>query len=291
LIDQRLSPLYVSVHATEPEVRMAALGVRRGGEILDDLARLIEGGIEVHTQVVLCPDLNDGEHLDRTIDDLWGLGPSVLTLSIVPVGLTRYNLDRPIRLLTADEAGRALGQVERGRTRAVRERGAGWVYAGDEMFFIAGRPVPSPDYYDDWPLTENGVGAVRWFVDTFDEGLGTVPRLDGQRVAIVTGTRMSKVIEPLAARLASAANCVVDTVAVENAYFGPTVTTAGLLAGMDIVDALESRPACDIVLLPAESLNDDRRFIDDVALAAVEEALAPARVVPAHEITSGLKNL
>lgn len=290
LIEQRLSPLYVSVHATEPEVRMAALGVRRGGDILGDLRRLTDGGIEVHTQVVLCPGLNDGEHLDRTIDDLWSLGPGILTLSIVPVGLTRYNLDRPVRLLTRGDALDALDRIDRSRDRAVAQRGSGWCYAADEMFFVAGRQLPGSTYYDDWPLTENGVGAVRWFVDAFDRGLAHVPRLEGRRITIATGQRMASVIEPLGHRLAAATGADVNTVAVRNEYFGPTVTTAGLLAGMDLLDSLKDTggPPPDLILLPAESLNDERRFIDDVSFDEVASALSPARVVAAHEITEAL---
>jgi putative radical SAM enzyme (TIGR03279 family) len=288
LIEQRLSPLYVSVHATEPEVRMAALGVRRGGEIVADLQRLMDGGLEIHTQVVLCPGLNDAGHLDRTMDDLFSLGPGVLTLSIVPVGLTRYNIDRPIRLLSGAEANGALQQIEHVRVRARRERGQGWVYAADEMFFIAGRPIPSADYYDDWPLTENGVGAVRWFTDSFERNLQRVPTLSGKRIALVTGQRMAPVIEPLARRLCATATCDAEVVAVRNTYFGETVTTAGLLGGMDILDALEGRTPADLVLLPAESLNDDRRFIDDVAFDEVAAALSPSQVIAAHEIISAL---
>lgn len=289
LLEQRLSPLYVSVHATEPEVRMAALGVPRGGDILEQLQRLLDGGIEVHTQVVLCPGLNDGVHLDRTIDDLYGLGPGVLSLSVVPVGLTQYNLGRPIRLLTPEQATQALGQVDRAREQARAERGIGWAYAADEMFFLAGRALPDASYYDDAPLTENGVGAVRALLDGFDANLPGVPRLDGRRIAIVTGTRMAPIFEQLAARLAAATGCDAQAIGVSNTYFGPTVTTAGLLAGTDIADALASAGGdWDVVLLPAESLNDDARFIDDIALEAMREAFAPARVLPAHEVAMAL---
>src|SRR5690606_25200424 len=186
----RLSPLYVSVHATEPAVRMRLLGVDRGGEIVEQLRELTAAGIEVHTQVVLCPEWNDGAHLGRTIEDLWSLGPNVLSLSVVPVGLTRYNIGRPVRLLTQAEAAAALDRVDAARDRAQRERGTGWAYAGDEMYFIADAPIPPAAYYDDWPLTENGVGAVRRLIDEFDAGLASLPALDGERIAIVTGTRM-----------------------------------------------------------------------------------------------------
>ncbi len=288
LIEQRLSPLYVSVHATEPDVRMRALGVPRGGDILDDLRFLIEGGLEVHTQVVLCPDLNDGPHLDRTVDDLWALGPGVLSLSVVPVGLTKYNLNRPIRLLTPAEAEAALAQVERGRARAIVERGTGWAYAADETFLLAGRPVPGGDYYDDWPLTENGVGAVRRLLDAFEEGATRAAPQRGARIALVTGARMAELLAPLAPRLqrVTAAERV-DVIAVPNTFFGPTVTTAGLLPGFDILDALDGGE-WDRILIPAESLNDDLRFIDDVARDDVVSALAPARVIAAHEIFEGL---
>src|SRR5690606_37332939 len=127
-----------------------------------------DAGIEVHTQVVLCPGWNDGVHLDRTIEDLWGLGPRVLSLSVVPVGLTRYNLGRPVRLLERDEALSVIAQVDRARERALAERGSGWAYAADELFLLAGSGIPGAAYYDDWPLTENGVGAVRRLLDDFE---------------------------------------------------------------------------------------------------------------------------
>jgi putative radical SAM enzyme (TIGR03279 family) len=289
LMEQRLSPLYVSVHATEPDVRMRLLGVERGGDIVAQLRELTEAGIEVHTQVVLCPEWNDGAHLERTIGDLWGLGPNVLSLSVVPVGLTRYNLDRPVRLLTRTEAAEALGRIDAARARAVAERGTGWAYAGDEMYFIAGATLPPASYYDDWPLTENGVGAVRRLEDEFAGGLRAVPRLPGRRIGIVTGTRMAPVLERLAARLAVHTGARVDVLAVTNELFGPTVTTAGLLAGRDIAAALSTvGHPFDIVLLPAEALNDDVLFIDSMPLSDLVATLAPARVVPAHEITSAL---
>ncbi|HEY8485012.1 MAG TPA: DUF512 domain-containing protein [Longimicrobiales bacterium] len=291
LIDQRLSPLYVSVHATEPEVRMRLLGVPRGGDIVERLHQLVSAGIEVHTQVVLCPGWNDGEHLDRTLEDLWALGPGVLSVSVVPVGLTRYNLNRPVRLLTVEEARAALRQVERARARALAERGIGWAYGADELFFIAGEPLPAASYYDDWPLTENGVGAVRRFLDEFEAGLPSVPRLEGWRTAIVTGKRMGPVLEGLAPRLAEATGAGIDVVAVENTLFGETVTTAGLLPGKDILRAVAARGQFDLVLLPAEALNDDEVFIDDLPLGHLVAELAPARVVAGYELTATLSEL
>ncbi len=291
LMEQRLSPLYVSVHATEPDVRQRLLGVEYGGDIVERLTRLLDAGLEVHTQVVLCPEWNDGEHLRRTLDDLWALGPGVLSISVVPVGLTRYNLGRPVRLLRAEEAAAAIEQVAAARMRALAERGTGWAYVADDMFYIAGRPIPGGEYYDDWPLMENGVGSVRRFLDDFEAGLGDVPRLDGQRIAIVTGRRMGPIIEPLATRLAETRGGEVDVLAVSNRMFGETVTTAGLLPGRDVLAAVLRGGPYDAVLIPAEALNDDGLFVDDLPLAQLEQRLEGARVLPGLELTSTLAAL
>lgn len=290
LIEQRLSPLYVSVHATEPAVRERLLGVPRGGDIMEHLRRLTDAGIEVHTQVVLCPEWNDGAHLERTIDDLWSLGERVLSLSVVPVGLTEYNLNRPVRLLTSAEAGAAVAQVERARERALRERGTGWLYAGDELYFIAGAPIPPASYYDDWPLTENGVGSVRRLLDDFADGITSVGRLDGQRIALLTGTRMAQVFAPLAEQVRRHTGAALDVIGVVNTMFGATVNTAGLLPGAALHAAVEGR-GYDAILLPAESLNDSGCFVDDVRLVDLVRSLAPAHVLPAHELTSALQEL
>lgn len=291
LIEQRLSPLYVSVHATEPAVRERILGVPYGGDILGKLEQLLEAGIEVHTQVVLCPEWNDGEHLARTIEDLWALGPGVLSISVVPVGLTKYNLNRPVRLLTPEETARAIEQVDAARARAFAERGIGWAYAADDLFYIAGQPIPEASYYDDWPLMENGVGSVRRFLDDFDIGLDALPRLDGQRVAIVTGLRMGPVIAPLLPRLAEATGGEFEVLPVTNRMFGETVTTAGLLPGRDMLAAVLRAGPFDLVLLPAEALNDDAAFVDDLLLAELAERVEPARVIPGYEITATLADL
>lgn len=290
LIEQRLSPLYVSVHATEPELRQRLLGVGYGGDILERLGELLAARIEVHTQVVLCPEWNDREHLDRTIADLWALGRGVLSLSVVPVGLTKYNLGRPVRLLTAEEARAAIRQVDAARGRALAERGTGWAYAADDLFYIAGEPLPASDYYDDWPLMENGVGSVRRFLDEFDAGLADVPRLAGERVAIVTGLRMGPIIAPLAPRLAAQTGAAFDVLSVTNRMFGETVTTAGLLPGRDILAAVLRGGPYDRVLIPAEALNDDHVFVDDLRLEELEARLEGSIVMPGYELTATLVN-
>ena len=288
LIDQRISPLYVSVHATEPEVRERLLVNQRAGLIMDQLRALIDGGLEVHTQIVLCPEWNDGVHLDRTIEELWGLGPAIRSLSVVPVGLTRYNLDRPVRLLRPEEAAAAIDRVDAARERALSERGLGWCYAADEMYLIAGREIPIAAYYDDGALYENGVGAVRRFVEGFDEGVAALPRYDGARIRLVTGGSMAPFIRDLAPQLAASTGAGVEVVQATNRYFGETVTIAGLLGGEDILSALGECRDEDVIVLPAEALNADDTFIDNVLFSDFEQRVGGARVLRGYEITEAL---
>jgi putative radical SAM enzyme (TIGR03279 family) len=288
LIDQRISPLYVSVHATEPEVRERLLVNKRAGLIMSQLNDLIEGGLEVHTQIVLCPEWNDGAHLDRTIGDLWGLGPSIRSLSVVPVGLTRYNINRPVRPLTPSEVDAAIDRVDQARARALAERDFGWCYAADEMYLIAGRPVPDVTYYDDGALYENGVGAIRRFIDDFDAGLATVPRFPGRRIRLVTGRSMAPFLRERAGLLGAATGADVEVVEVQNKYFGESVTIAGLLGGQDILGALGEAREGDLILLPAEAINADDAFIDDLPKSEFVATLAPAEIRAGYEIIEAL---
>ena len=289
LVDQRISPLYVSVHATNPDVRIRLLRNERSGLIMDQLRELLEGRLEVHTQVVLCPGWNDGAELDRTIRELYALGDGVLSLSVVPVGLTRYNLNRPVRLLSAAEADTAIRQTDGIRRAARGRRGHHWCYAADELFLIAGRDVPPAAYYDDWPLLENGVGALRSLLDGFAAAEGRLRPVDGvERVRIVTGTSMRPFFERMSPVIASRMACDVEVLSVENGYFGPSVTIAGLLPGTDILRAASGSGPGDLVLLPATALNDDGVFIDGLPLSDVAAELSPAVVRAGHEVVETL---
>jgi putative radical SAM enzyme (TIGR03279 family) len=288
LVDQRISPLYVSVHATEAAVRERLLVNERAGLIMDQLRELIAGGLEVHTQIVLCPEWNDGAHLDRTIEDLWALGPAIRTLSVVPVGLTKYNLNRPVRPLAAREARAAIQRVDEARVRGLRERDVGWCYTADEMYLIAEQELPDSAYYDDGALYENGVGAVRRFMEGFDAGLSSVPRLEGNRIRLVTGGSMAPFLREMRTPLSEATGAEVEIVEVRNKYFGESVTIAGLLGGQDILSALEEGREGDIVVLPAESLNADEVFIDNVPFSELVSSLSPAQVFTGYEVTAAL---
>ncbi len=292
LVDQRLSPLYVSVHTTDPDLRVRLLKNDRAGLIMDQLRFLTENGLEVHTQIVLCPEWNDGPHLDRTLEDLYGLGSGIRTLSVVPVGLTRYNINRPVRPLTGEEAAQAVEQVEAFRLRGLKERGYGWAYSADELFLMAEGRVPDVDYYDDASLLENGVGAVRQFLDHLDEELARgLPDLTGRRIRILTGQSMFPFLQERSTTLAQATGAAVQVTAVENRFYGSSVTVAGLLSGEDLLRAVDTPLEGDLILLPAETLNQDDLFIDSLPLDRFEASVSPARVVPAYEIPEALRSL
>jgi len=291
LVDQRISPLYVSVHATEPEVRVRLLKNPRAGLIMEQLRYLLDHGLEVHTQVVLCPGWNDGSHLERTMEDLYRLGEGIRTLSVVPVGLTKYNENRPVRLLTPEEARTAVDQVHRFRRRVEGRREQAWVYAADELFLRGGLPLPDLSYYDGWNLEENGVGSVTTFLGAFRKGLEGVPTLEGTRIRILTGRSMEPFMKALAPALAHATGAPVKVQAVTNTFYGESVTVAGLLAGEDFLRAVPDPRPEDLILLPAEALNGDDLFIDSLSLSTLREGMAPARVVAGHEITESLAAL
>lgn len=267
IIGQRLSPLYISVHVTDPEVRRTILGLKRDDRLIEKLDRLIDGGIRLHTQIVVCPGINDGAVLEQSIDDLAGRFPGILSIAVVPVGLTRHRGGLyPLRPVDETHARETISAVDRLQA-AFRERnGAGFVYCSDEWYIRAGVDIPAAEYYDDFPQIENGVGMVRDFLEGVDrlETIGGEARYNS-RLILVTGVSMSRHIGELAGRLTEIGGVEVRTAVVVNRFYGETVTVSGLLAGNDIIRALEGTSPDETVVLPPNCLNDDGLFIDDLA--------------------------
>jgi putative radical SAM enzyme (TIGR03279 family) len=288
IFDQRLSPLYVSVHAMDSAARLAMLKNPRSADIALHLDRLAEGGIRVHAQVVLCPGLNDGAILQRTIDDLYERGEAILSLSIVPVGLTSYNQDRGVRPLSAAECRRTIDMVAQARARAATERDTSWAYAADELFLLAGLAVPGFEYFDDLELVANGVGAVSDLRDRIETDLDTLPGLTGRRIVLVTGTSMAPHLRDLGDRIAMRTGAVVETVRAENRLYGPLVTTAGLLGGADHLEALGPYSGFDLGLISRSAINDDGLFLDDLSLADLRTALPDLEILPSEHVTDVL---
>jgi putative radical SAM enzyme (TIGR03279 family) len=288
IFEQRLSPLYVSVHATDPDARLAMLKNPRSAEIGHHLDRLAAGGIRVHAQVVLCPGVNDGPILQRTIDDLYERGNAILSLSVVPVGLTSYNQDRGVRPLTVEECRLTIEMVERARARATAERETSWAFAADELFLLAGRDVPGVEYFDDLELVANGVGAVSDLRDRIETDLDTLPDLAGRRIVLVTGTSMAPHLRNLGERIAARTGATVETVRAENRLFGPLVTTAGLLGGADHLEALGPYADFDLGLISRTAINDDDLFLDDWSLMDLRDALPDLEIWPSEHVTDVL---
>jgi putative radical SAM enzyme (TIGR03279 family) len=289
IFEQRLSPLYVSVHATDPAARLAMLRNPRSAAIGEHLDRLAAGGIRVHAQVVLCPGLNDRQILGRTIGDLYARAEAILSLSIVPVGLTSYNQDRGVRQLTPGECRDALARVERVRARAGAERDTAWCYAADELFLQAGEPLPGAEYFDDLDLVANGVGAISDLRDRVRSDLSRLPRHEGRRVVLVTGTSMGPHLRATAEEISAVTGARIETAVVANGLFGPLVTTAGLLGGEDHLRALHPFAGHDLALITRSALNDDGLFLDDMSLADLRAALPDLEIWPSEHVTDVLR--
>ena len=273
IVEYRLSPLYVSVHATDPTIRRWLLRNPEAPEIVPQLRWFSEQGIAFHTQVVLVPGVNDGVELERTLADLYGIGPGVLSVSVVPVALTEFSKRHLVREPTPEECRAALEAVDRIATRAVAERGAPWCFGADDLYLQAGEALPAAEWYGDFEQRENGVGSVRFLQTRIAAAVGRLPDLTGKRIGVVTGTAMGALMPQVMDELTAATRARFELVVVENSLFGPTVTTAGLLPASAIERALVTRPDLDLALLPAEAVNDDLVFMDDVNARGLAERL------------------
>ncbi len=287
ILRYQLSPLYVSIHATDPATRVTMLRNPEGARLREHLDRLFAGGIRIHGQVVLTPGMNDGPCLERTVEEMAALySRGCLSLAIVPVGLTTLRARLPsLRTLQSAEARAVLVQARKWQTRFRRELGARFVYPADEMYLLAGEPTPSLRTYEEQGQLDNGVGLVSRFRE---EWRRVEPRLPARlsaprRVTLVTGELAAPVLEPVAARLARIENLDVQLASVRNDYFGATVTVAGLLTGQDLAAQLSGYDragmcADRVFLIPDVALRGDR-FLDDWTVADLEQALR-ARVQP-----------
>ncbi len=287
ILEYRLSPLYVSVHATPWEARKVLLNNPRVPNIVEQLTRLAEGGIQFHCQMVVVPGLNDGDVLEQSLTDLWNLGDAVMSVALVPVGVTQFSHLYTGQPMDAANAGRLLNAVHRWEERALDDRGDRWVYGSDELYLLAGEPLPDEEHYGDFSQIENGVGAVTSLRARVRDGLSQLPRLDGRRIGVVTGTSMVPLMPELLDQLTEATGAQFVLIPTENSLFGPTTTTAGLLVGADIRRALADRVDLDLALIPAECINDNGLFLDEESFIAVRESL-PMPVYPSYDFIDAL---
>jgi putative radical SAM enzyme (TIGR03279 family) len=280
---QRLSPLYISVHATGVGLRQRMLGGRRVDEILRIMKDLVAGGIELHTQIVLCPGINDGRHLKKSLSDLVKLYPGVKSIAVVPVGLTKHRQKLfPLSAINKEYSRHLIGEY-RGWQKQLRHKFKKTIlYFADEFYLNAGLDIPISMWYDDFPQLDNGVGMVREFWNRFAELTDILPaRLAcSKKVLFITGTSGLKVLRPVVARLNRVKGLKGEVLLVKNTLFGDTVTVSGLLSGRDILSSLKAgKNDHNLIVLPENLLNHEGKFIDDLSLGEFKRRLRPAKVV------------
>ena len=282
ILEYRLSPLYVSVHATNWEARKVLLNNPRVPNIIDQLTRLAEGGIQFHCQMVIVPGLNDGAILEESLSDLWNLGEAVLSAAVVPVGLTQFSHLYTGDAMNREKARELLERVDSWSNRARKERNDTWVFGSDELYLLADVPLPEAGHYGEFAQIENGIGAITSLRMRVADGLHDLPRLEGVRIGVVTGKAMVDLMPELLEKISRVTGAELVLIPTENSLFGPTITTAGLLVGADIKRALADRTDLDFALIPAETINEDRIFLDDVAFDDLRESL-PIPVHPSYD--------
>ena len=276
-----LSPLFVSVQCMNPELRAQMLRCPGAARIASQLDNLEKAGAEYHTQVVLCAGLNDGEELERTIREITERRPHALSLAIVPVGITRHRTDPyPLQHFDRESAARVIDQVEKWQRKIQQEEGRTFIYLGDEFYFLAGRPVPSTEFYDGFPQLDNGIGLTRNFINDWEDYEGEEADYEEPVfLDVVSGTSVAPVLEELAGSLQKK-NLHVRLVPVVNEYFGSTVNVSGLLTAQDVIKTLKSLPGERTgILLPESALRSGEDvFLDDMSLSDFAEEFPGVRV-------------
>lgn len=274
-----LSPLYLSIHSTNPQLRMQMMKSKKAGELASQLDLLAQMDIQYHTQIVLCPHLNDGEELERTISDLSQRIPHALSIAIVPVGLTKYRDNCvPLTSFASQEMAQVIEQVERWQQIFREKTGKTFIYLSDEFYLGADCPLPLGAYYDGFPQLDNGIGLSRNFIDEWEKlsalnDTSTYGYEKPTHITVLCGTAAKKVLQPLLEN-SRITNLKVHLLPVENKLFGPKITVSGLLSGKDILAALKSQPyTYDGVIVPASSLRTGEDiFIDNMTLVQLQEA-------------------
>ena len=288
IVEQRLSPLYVSVHSTEDDLRKRMLGLRRSDRLLEKIDFLARGGIELHAQIVLCPEWNDGEHLEKTLADLAGRFPAIRSVAVVPLGLTGHREElTALRTVTPAEAVGLLVSEKRWEKEFRSRLGVAFVYLADEFYLLAGAPLPSAARYDGFPQIENGVGMTRSFLDRFARQKYRFPReVKPVRVSIVSGELAAPI---LTARVLPVLNTIsglqAEVVAVKNRFFGGKVTVSGLITGGDIIGQLRGMERADLIMIPPNCRNGDGLFLDDLDLDGLSRALDAPVLAPQSGFT------
>lgn len=296
IINQRLSPMYISVHATDPTLRAELLGRPDPTPVLDRIDQLAKVGIQMHTQVVLCPGLNDGQALKQTVFDLAQRHPAIESIGVVPLGLTRFRKNLPeLKPVDITDAEMAIQHVDEWQKAFKKRLGTRFVYLGDEFYLMANKTIPAKRSYEGFPLVENGIGMVRRFVDNFHNRVAELDTLpcSPHRLVLVTGMLGSQFLSPLVARLNQVHWISARLVSVVNHFLGEGITVSGLLTEQDIFLALQEDSLSDdeIVLLPPNCINHNGLFIDDGTPRDLEKKLGCRVLVGSYDLVESVFNV
>lgn len=277
IIKMHISPINISVHTTNPELRVKMMGNRFAGKSLDILYRFAKAGIKLNCQIVLCRDINDGEELDRTLKDLTSLWPSVQSVAVVPLGLTKYRQGLyPLTGYDSETARAVVRQLERWGDRCEQKYGQRICYAADEFYLKAQLPIPPAPFYGDFDQLENGVGLMASLKQEFLDALEDfVPPASARKVTLATGVAAHPFLDTLLDELRQRChNLTCNVIPIVNDFFGDTITVAGLVTGGDLLKQLQGRELGDALLLPDVMLRREGDiFLDDVSLEELSEAL------------------
>ncbi|HXH69846.1 MAG TPA: DUF512 domain-containing protein [Pyrinomonadaceae bacterium] len=271
IIEQRLSPQYVSVHATDLKTRAYLLGVdEKRADISHKLKRLLDSGIELHAQVVLCPEINDGKQLEKTLRDLAAYHPKVVSTAVVPVALTRYNTDERLTRVTPEFCRRTISEIEKLQKEFRQNLGVTFAFLGDEIYIKAGAPIPPKKHYGNYPQIEDGVGMIRSFLNSFENLFRKVQSskfkvqssLNG---TILTGEMFAPILREQIEKLNFFIGSNLNVLAVPNTYFGGDVAVAGLLTGKDFL-AVKEKIKGDFAVIPKHTIKSDEPiFLDGMS--------------------------
>jgi putative radical SAM enzyme (TIGR03279 family) len=276
ILEQRLSPLYLSVHATDQELRTQILGRTKPDNLKRKLQKLIRGGIRIHAQIVLIPGINDGAQLKKTVHDLYALFPGIQSVAIVPLGLSDYGTPRKnLKPVSPAQCRRLIRDASGWQDQFRKDTGSTFACLADEFYLQAGMEVPASDYYDDFAQIEDGIGMVRSFLDDFEIELKRQRKpLTGSTGTVVTGKLFYPVLHDCITRLNRISGSRLKILAAENRYLGKRITVAGLLAGKDILEALKRKQIGDFVIIPEESLSSkDRILVDNLSIQDLSRQL------------------
>lgn len=278
----RLSPLYVSVHATEPDIRIKLLKNNRAGQLLEQLKWFQERRLQIHAQVVVCPNINDGIHLEKTLLDLAkfhkGDIPTVISAAVVPVGLTRFRpAEDELIPVSQEKALEVIQQVQTLQVKFQKKFQGHFAWLADEWFLIAQTELPPESHYEDYPQIGNGVGSIRQFIKYFlslTETLLPEKIAKPKQLTWVVGNAVEKAFEPLVNQLNQVENLTIHLAPLRSYYWGQEITVTGLLTGQDLISGLQNRDLGDGILLPSLMLkNDDTKFLDDLTVEEVSQSL------------------